>query len=308
MNEKELLGRLERLHINKKDGHERPHKPSMLFAIIVLFEKGVINENKLLFSPELLELYDAFFKVMKKDDDSRNVLDPFWRLKSDKLLFHKAIPGMESVVDRLSSVNKARDITELTSYSQLDDTFYRMLRSKTGREEIKETLIARYVSNQPDAIRDVFDTENKITNYQMNILELEKYEVSENISVFVRDSAFRRLVCNAWDYRCAACGMGLRVDAFSVVEACHLIPWSETHNDHPSNGISLCRNHHWAMDNLLIAPTKELTWKVSKKLDERDYYQKELMNIANKELFSLPRKDYLIPSIDALSWREKSLS
>ena len=30
-----------------------------------------------------------------------------------------------------------------------------------------------------------------------------------------------------------------------IVDAAHLIPWSESQNDHPTNGLALCKNHHW---------------------------------------------------------------
>jgi len=33
--------------------------------------------------------------------------------------------------------------------------------------------------------------------------------------------------------------------------ATHLIPFSESRNDHPTNGLALCKNHHWAMDRVM---------------------------------------------------------
>jgi predicted restriction endonuclease len=58
-----------------------------------------------------------------------------------------------------------------------------------------------------------------------------------------------------YDYRCAACGIRVLLDHVeSLVEAAHLIPFSESRNDKPTNGMALCPNHHWAMDRHLIAP------------------------------------------------------
>ena len=36
--------------------------------------------------------------------------------------------------------------------------------------------------------------------------------------------------------------------------ATHLIPFSESRNDHPTNGLALCKNHHGTMERNLIAP------------------------------------------------------
>jgi len=40
----------------------------------------------------------------------------------------------------------------------------------------------------------------------------------------------------------------------SVKIAAHLLPWDRYHNDHPTNGIALSKNHHWAFDRHLITP------------------------------------------------------
>jgi len=72
-----------------------------------------------------------------------------------------------------------------------------------------------------------------------------------------RNRAFRRKVLEIHDYQCAACGLRIKmpeVSDLTFVDAAHLIPFSESQNDHPNNGLALCKNHHWAMDRHLIAP------------------------------------------------------
>jgi len=34
-------------------------------------------------------------------------------------------------------------------------------------------------------------------------------------------------------------------DDLSLVEAAHIIPFGESQNDKPDNGLALCPNHHW---------------------------------------------------------------
>ena len=48
----------------------------------------------------------------------------------------------------------------------------------------------------------------------------------------------------------------------SFIAAAHLIPFAESRNDHPTNGLALCKNHHWAMDRNLIAPCPNHHWQV----------------------------------------------
>jgi hypothetical protein len=33
--------------------------------------------------------------------------------------------------------------------------------------------------------------------------------------------------------------------------ATHLIPFSESRNNHPTNGLALCKNHHWHVSKIL---------------------------------------------------------
>jgi putative restriction endonuclease len=38
-----------------------------------------------------------------------------------------------------------------------------------------------------------------------------------------------------------------------VVEAAHIVPWSESHDDLPTNGLCLCRLCHWSFDDGLMS-------------------------------------------------------
>ena len=40
-------------------------------------------------------------------------------------------------------------------------------------------------------------------------------------------------------YRCAACGLRFLYDEITIIDAAHLIPFSETHDDSPQNGMAL---------------------------------------------------------------------
>ncbi|MCB9759426.1 MAG: HNH endonuclease [Alphaproteobacteria bacterium] len=73
-----------------------------------------------------------------------------------------------------------------------------------------------------------------------------------------RSVAFREMVLEIYDHWCNASGLLVRpaLPPLSLVDAAHLVPFAESFNDHPSNGLALCKNHHWAMDSGLIAPRR----------------------------------------------------
>jgi len=70
----------------------------------------------------------------------------------------------------------------------------------------------------------------------------------------VRDQGFRRAIVSLYDHRCALCGIRMRTpEGHTVVEAAHIVPWSESHDDLPTNGLCLCRLCHWSFDEGLMS-------------------------------------------------------
>ncbi|NQX00585.1 HNH endonuclease [bacterium] len=97
------------------------------------------------------------------------------------------------------------------------------------------------------------------------------------------------------------------LDDVSFIDAAHLIPFSESQNDHPTNGLALCKNHHWAMDRNLIAPAPDHHWHVSRILDpRRSNGEKELNTLSGQSLL-LPQDQAFHPDAEGLKWRSERL-
>jgi len=78
---------------------------------------------------------------------------------------------------------------------------------------------------------------------------------------------------------------------------------ADSRNDHPTNGLALCKNQHWAMDRFLIAPAPGHHWHVSAVLDpRRSTGEIELLGLAGKKLL-LPQDQSFHPAGDGLKWR-----
>lgn len=77
-------------------------------------------------------------------------------------------------------------------------------------------------------------------------IERQKYTITHR--GFKRSPDFTRLILDAYDDRCAMCGMQLE-----LVQAAHIIPHAhEDGSDDPSNGLCLCALHHKAFDDGLV--------------------------------------------------------
>ena len=73
------------------------------------------------------------------------------------------------------------------------------------------------------------------------------------------------------------------------------------------HGMTLCKNHHWAMDHHLIAPTTALAWRISASLDDRIEGQKDLIDLDGRSVI-LPKQPRYQPKPESLQWREDRLA
>jgi len=73
-------------------------------------------------------------------------------------------------------------------------------------------------------------------------------------------AAFRRRVRDAYDSTCIVCGIRLPVNSHCRVpgvDSAHILPWATYDMELTSNGLCLCKMHHWAFDQRLIVITFE---------------------------------------------------
>lgn len=113
-----------------------------------------------------------------------------------------------------------------------------------------------------------------------------------------RDPKFRKIVNHAYDSKCAMCGIQLE-----LVEAAHIIPHShEAGTDDISNGISLCKLHHYAYDRGLIY--FDSSFKIFFNDEKIDYLTKVNMDSGFRKFqnmsfdhINLPASSALYPSI-----------
>jgi putative restriction endonuclease len=303
------LDKLTRLRIGHVGTHERPHKPALLLAIMSMVETGRLDGNRITYGPDLYALFKKYFEAVKAQNDAVNMRDPFWRLRTDGLIEHCPNTGFEAIVDACTDPPAVGKLQEVCSHSILPTDLYSLLQNPDARKQLRQTLIGRYFADKTDQIDQIVCEEQGIGAYE-RILE-EMPETSESTpsapADTIRSQAFRRVVLRAYDYRCAACGLRVILDDLVLAEAAHLIPYATSHDDDPRNGMALCKNHHWAMDRHLIAPTTDLAWRISACLDDRIEGQKDLIDLGGRAVI-LPKQPRYRPKAESLQWREQKLA
>jgi putative restriction endonuclease len=108
---------------------------------------------------------------------------------------------------------------------------------------------AQGISNAEAETIETFPLDREIPDSELNRLPAERQTAIVTMSVKVRERKFQRNVWTVYHHGiCAICGLQA-----NLTEAAHIIPVSGSGTDEIVNGIQLCRNHHKAFDDGLIA-------------------------------------------------------
>lgn len=302
--------KLTRLNVNQVDGRASPHKICMLLALFDLARSGGLHENHITYSPTLLERYSIYFNAVKTPRDHPNPYFPFFhlrgKLKGGETGFWKIVPlpGRATVVKTLRSARSARDITENISHVELDEELFGLLQDEASIDSLGEVLSTHWFDRGLSDLTSVVEKGRAISLYEHRLRDLSVGIVKEaNPPDYVRSPAFRRIVTEVYDYRCAATGLRVVLpDGTAMVEAAHIHPFSSSGDDDPRNGLALSPDMHWAMDAFLIAPGPDYKWHVSNMLDNRIPDNKIITELQGRPLI-LPREQRMYPRRDVLEWR-----
>jgi putative restriction endonuclease len=300
------IERFQNLRTGRVGDHIRPHKPVMLLTILTLVEAGRLPENRILFEPELVEIFRHYFEIVREEDDVCTPINPFFYLRSDGFFHHKPHPGQEGAYAAMRDPGGLGIITRVIAHGYVDDELFALISQAQHRVILRDSLIRRYFPRFALSLLALYEEEREVGLYQELLDEQTKgLMVRENAPAFgegIRDRAFRRTVTSAYDYRCAACGARVLVEGDSMVDAAHLIPFRISMDDDPRNGIALCKNHHWAMDRFLIAPGPDGLWHVSDLFDRRIKDHQPVLDLNSLPILK-PAERRFHPKQESLAWR-----
>lgn len=301
------MDQLAAMRMNRQNGHVSPHKAIMMLAVVDLIASGDAEGNRIEYGPELLEHFRRYFDVVKTDADSCSPLNPFWHLKTEPFWHHIIREGKQPVYEAMARPRGPNVMGDIVDAAFLDEDLFAGLQNSAVRREIREALICRYFPEKHDELTRLAEEEEGAGLYaQVLRRQIKKTDCVKEEPETVRDLAFARVVKRAYHYQCAACGLRILYDGVSLVDAAHIIPFAVSHDDDPCNGMALCKNHHWAMDQELIFPCADNCWHVRKDIDDRIDSQRALTGLDGKSIL-FPEQKQFAPKQQALAWREQRL-
>lgn len=304
----DFLRALTRLRVNRQHGRFSPHKPVMMLAVLDLALAGRIPDNRVRLDPALLERYRAYWDVVAVAGDQPSPYLPFFHLRTEPFWKLHAVDGQEAALAALTTARSMSQVHALLDFASLDDAVWHALQDVDFVEEAAESVIAHWFPESGETLRAVWRGNREVSRYERALGAEHAESVGDEEGEYVpaRDAAFRRLVLDAYDYRCAASGWRFMMDEWALVEAAHLVPFSESRNDDPRNGIALSPTYHRLMDRQIIAPGPDLKWHVSPVVDRRFPDNRPVLEIEGTDLI-LPRDERRHPHGVSLEWRMEQL-
>ena len=287
-----------------KNGIKAPHKPILLLAIIKSIEIGEIKENKICITPELVARFKDYWKwLVRESFFSPNFSLPFFHLRSEKFWHLQTYFGKEILLTRSHSIKSFSQLRESVQYAYFDDALFSLLSNQDSRQIILRFLLNHYFPGKKlyDSKTDLFESVTEQILHDSPEEYLHVIERADEEEVFIRSGVFKKVVPRIYDYTC--CISGLRIVSgydIQMVDACHIIPFSNSHNDTISNGISLCPNLHRAFDRGLVSVDRDYRVLVADNFVESSH-ENGIKAYQGKQII-LPEEESYRPSVENLEW------
>lgn len=283
-----------------------PHKPILLLAIISGIEKNEIVENKIHITPELVaEFKNIWHQLVHSTLFSANFALPFYHLKSDGFWHLHTVIGREILLTASHSIKSFAQLKEVIDYASFNQDLFSLFTNQHTREILKQSLLSTYFSttNNLSANNELITTIINQMLHEPPAAYKSKAAYFDEEEIFIRGGVFKKEIPKIYNYTCCISGMRVIADKeIQMIDACHIIPFSESGDDTISNGISLCPNLHRAFDRGLIGINEEYRVIVKSFHEGDNAYS--IKQFEGKEILLPKNLDYY-PLIENLSLHRK---
>jgi len=298
-----FLKKFSRLKLGHSKGAPAPHKPILLLSIIQGIEAGEIIENRIYITPELVSRFKDLFRVFGGSFVANFSL-PFYHLKSSGFWHLQTHPGKEILLTKSLSIRSFAHLKEVVAYASLDDVLFALLLQPDARDALKQCLLQTYFWKQQMPLSlsySLFEEVRTEILEESPVAYRQRVEAADEEEIFVRSGVFKKVIPQLYNYTCAISGMRIIASwEVQMVDACHIVPFAESHDDTVGNGISLCPNLHRAFDRFLVSVDADYKVVVSESfLEEKDNYP---IRVHHGKQILLPENKRYLPSPENLHW------
>lgn len=287
--------------------HRAPHKPFLLLSVMDLFAQDQITRNSIEPSFELVDTFNIYWSSVMPLGSKGNMAYPFPRLHNDEIWQLIPTPGFKGKIN-IQSISSMVKLSAVCSGAKLDDELFKLMSQPETREQLRAVIINTYFAEEiRPRVLECGHVNIKAYEYSKELLKefkdierpWDKIEADEKK---VRDQGFRKAIVTLYEHRCALCGIRmLTPEGHTIVEAAHVKPWSESHDDRPTNGMALCKLCHWSFDEGLMSVGTKYEVLVSQAVNINQNYPGHVLTLSDRNIIK-PEKTNFWPGQDNLKW------
>jgi putative restriction endonuclease len=296
---------------NSAGGHAL-NQPILLVSVIDLIAQGLLKENNITISDELINTFKKYWSVLSLEPyEPIDFAIPIFHLNNKKPKFWHVNFNKQYKGGRPQTINTLRrDIDSV----KLDDELFNLLHDSQGRKELIDILMSAWFSSSKKQLEDVLTINQSLQDSSWAELDNIESGPPEREPKFYlrkslfREAIFRKTVVHLYDYRCAFCQLKVtRSLSQSIVDGAHIKPFAKFFDNSEDNGISLCKNHHWAFDRGWFTLDDRYQIIVASDLQEESPYPRLSMKEFHGELILLPNSEQHYPRLEAIQWHRKNV-
>ncbi|WP_051718362.1 HNH endonuclease [Hymenobacter sp. IS2118] len=196
---------------------------------------------------------------------------------------------------------------DVIAYASLDVALWELLLEPVAREEIRQALLVRYFPLtrhyfRPRAGQEKLDELGRQMLEEPPAVYNRVVDVADETEVLVRSAVFGREVLRAYQSTCAVSGLQLvsTTGAAPLLDACHIVPWSVSHDNSIGNGLALCPNLHRAFDRHLFWVDEDYRVRVAEGFGELGGHDYGVQRFNGQQL-RLPAVQVWWPKVENLA-------
>ncbi|MCU0712568.1 MAG: HNH endonuclease [Pirellula sp.] len=283
-----ILGKFRNLKVWQRGDERAPHKPLLLLLALGRYAAG---SNRLIKYSEIDKPLKELLELFGPPRKSFHSEYPFWRLQNDGIWELENAEGLEARVGQ-TDAKKSELIRHAVSGGLTTDLFTAIQNDKTLLKQIAAELLD---CSFPESLhQDILES----------VGLLDAIELSQRRK---RDPKFREMVLQAYEYRCAICGLDLRMGGRELgLEAAH-IKWHQARGpDVIENGLSLCSLHHKLFDRGAIGLSDKHFLLVSESVHGTEGLSNWLLTHLGNPIRKPQRTEYA-PSVEFIAWHRKEV-
>ncbi len=298
-----------KLRVDRAHGSVAPHKPILLLSVIELIEQGLLRQNQIALSVELIAAFLKLWQQLGSTTHNADIGMPFFHLRSDGFWHFKPNPGFVALLSSGAKVRTVGVLQQAVEYAYLDEELFELLQQPTSRNLLINTLLNHWFAGNTQQVQEILRI-NAFAEFQQELLAsggkvYEESVLKDETKTVVRDAAFRKAIISIYEHRCAFCELQiLNSLGQNIVDGAHIMPFSQFYDDRIDNGISLCKNHHWAFDKGWFSISDDFTILVKDDLLE-DAPNSKPMQQFNGDRIRLPVGRQHYPRLEALRWHRQ---